>query len=125
MDITIGQTIDFTILIGSLIGAVTVIVVAVNKVMDRQFEKRCGGMMCEIQNIKDTISQFKNQKESLKCLLRSNITSKYYVYKSIGEVPFYEKENMNYLYSQYKSMKGNSYVDELMEDFNNLPIKEM
>lgn len=34
-DITIGQTIDFTILIGSLIGAVSVIVVAVNKLMKK------------------------------------------------------------------------------------------
>ena len=33
--ISIGQTIDFTILIGSLIGAVTAIVVAVNKLMKK------------------------------------------------------------------------------------------
>lgn len=38
--ITIGQTIDFTILIGSLIGAVSVIVIAVNKMLDNQFKKR-------------------------------------------------------------------------------------
>lgn len=54
-NITIGQTIDFTILIGSLIGAVSVIVVAVSKIIDKQFQKRCEGMFCEIQKIKDDI----------------------------------------------------------------------
>ena len=55
MDITIGQTIDFTILIGSLIGAVSVILVAINKVVDKQFAKRCELMTCEIKKIKEDI----------------------------------------------------------------------
>ena len=54
-NITIGATIDFTILVASLISAVTVIVVAVNKIIDKQFKNRCSGMMCEIQRIKDDI----------------------------------------------------------------------
>ena len=53
--ITIGQTIDFTILIGSLIGAVSTIVFTVNKVIDKQFKIRCNGMMCEMQKIKEDI----------------------------------------------------------------------
>lgn len=65
-----------------------------------------------------------NIKKSLKCLLRSNITSQYYVYSKIGHTPSYEKENMNYMYQQYKQMGGNSYVDALMGEFNKLPVKE-
>ena len=30
------------------------------------------------------------QEEALKCLLRSNITSKYYVYSELKEIPYYE-----------------------------------
>ena len=63
-------------------------------------------------------------KRSLKCLLRSNITSQYYVYTKLGHTPSYEKENMNYMYQQYKKMGGNSYVDTLMVDFNKLPVRE-
>ena len=36
----------------------------------------------------------------------------------------YEKENMNYMHNQYKSMGGNSYVNIIMDEFNKLPIKE-
>ncbi len=66
----------------------------------------------------------KIQSEALKCLLRSNITSKYYVYKQLGYVPRYEKENVNYMYAQYKAMEGNSYIDVIIVEFNKLPIKE-
>ena len=66
----------------------------------------------------------KTQNEALKCLLRSNITSKYYVYKQLGYVPRYERENVNYMYTQYKDMNGNSYIDLIMVDFNKLPMKE-
>lgn len=70
------------------------------------------------------IKKEKTQNESLKCLLRSNITSKYYVYKQLGYVPRYERENVNYMYTQYKKMNGNSYIDIIMVDFNELPMKE-
>lgn len=66
----------------------------------------------------------KKQEEALKCLLRSNITSKYYVYSELGEVPRYERENVNYMWEQYNSMGGNSYVGTIMGEFNTLPIKE-
>lgn len=66
----------------------------------------------------------KKQEEALKCLLRSNITSKYYVYSEIGEVPRYERENVNYMWEQYNSMDGNSYVGTIMVDFNKIPVKE-
>lgn len=66
----------------------------------------------------------KKQEEALKCLLRSNITSKHYVYSEIGEVPRYERENVNYMWEQYNSMGGNSYVGTIMKEFNNLPVKE-
>lgn len=65
-----------------------------------------------------------NQEEALKCILRSNITSKYYVYSELGEIPYYEKENINYMHEQYKKMDGNSYVDEIVVEINKLPVKK-
>jgi len=65
-----------------------------------------------------------NQQEALKCLLRSSITSKYYVYSELGAIPLYEKENLNYMNEQYKAMGGNSYILNIMEEINSLPIKK-
>lgn len=64
------------------------------------------------------------QEEALKCLLRSNITSKYYVYSELGEIPYYEKENIDKMFEQYKMMGGNSYVETIVREINNLPIKK-
>ena len=75
--------------------------------------------------IKSFRKREQNQEEALKCLLRSNITSKYYVYKKLGVVPRYEKENVNYMYTQYKNMGGNSYIDLIVVDFNNMPLEEV
>ena len=77
-----------------------------------------------IARLKDYKNRDKNQEEALKCLLRSNITSKYYVYTELKEIPLYEKENINYMYEQYKSMNGNSYVEGLVKEINALPIKK-
>lgn len=76
-----------------------------------------------IARLKEYKNRDKTQEEALKCLLRSSITSKYYVYSELGEIPYYEKENINYLFKQYKAMDGNSYVEEIVTEMNNLPIK--
>lgn len=64
------------------------------------------------------------QQKALMCLLRSNITSKYYVYKELGSIPYYEKENIDKIHEQYKEMGGNSYVDIIVDELNRLPIKK-
>lgn len=64
------------------------------------------------------------QEEALKCLLRSNITSKYYVYSEMKEIPYYEKENVDRMFEQYKKMGGNSYVETIVREINALPIKK-
>ena len=74
--------------------------------------------------VKEYRKKDNTQQEALKCLLRSNITSKYYVYSELGEIPRYEKENLTYMYEQYKNMDGNSYIDEIMVEINSLPIKK-
>lgn len=64
------------------------------------------------------------QEEALKCLLRSSITSKYYVYSEMKEIPYYEKENIDRMFEQYGKMGGNSYVDTIVKEINALPIKK-
>ena len=71
------------------------------------------------------VAYFKSQQEqkkALKCLLRSAITKIYYKYTDLGYIPRFEKENASYLYTQYKAMKGNSYIDEIYPEIIKLPI---
>lgn len=77
-----------------------------------------------VAKIKEYRAKDTNQEEALKCLLRSAITSKYYVYTEIGSIPSYEKENMTYMYEQYKKMGGNSYITNVMAEIGDLPIKK-
>ncbi len=74
--------------------------------------------------IKEYKKRDTTQQEALKCLLRSAITSKYYVYNELGCIPLYEKENINYMNEQYVKMGGNSYISKIMEEINQLPIKK-
>ena len=76
-----------------------------------------------VAQLKNYNKRYKNQEEALKCLLRSNITSKYYVYTELGCIPEYEKENVNYLAECYFSMGGNSYIKTIIKEINMLPIK--
>ena len=77
-----------------------------------------------IARLKDYKRRDKNQEEALKCLLRSNITSKYYVYTELKAIPLYEKENIDYMFEQYDKMGGNSYVEGLVKEINGLSIKK-
>lgn len=104
-NITIGQTIDFTILIGSLIGAVTVIIVALNKILDKQFKKRCEPINEEIKNLKKDIKtmdigQCKNfLVRFLKDIEQGN------------EVDEVERERASEVYDHYtKDLDQNSYI---------------
>ena len=76
-----------------------------------------------VAKVKDYKKRDINQEEALKCLLRSNITSKYYVYNELKEIPLYEKENIDYMFEIYKKLGGNSYVGGLVEEINKLPVK--
>ena len=77
-----------------------------------------------VAKVKEYKSKENNQEKALKCLLRSAITSKYYVYTELKAIPMYEKENIIYMYEQYKAMGGNSYIDKIIEELSKLPIKK-
>lgn len=74
--------------------------------------------------VKEHKKKDNQQQDALMCLLRSNVTSKYYVYKELGSIPYYEKENIDKIFEQYQRMGGNSYVKIIVEEINKLPIKK-
>ena len=77
-----------------------------------------------VAKLKDYKKRDTSQEEALKCLLRSNITSKYYAYTELGCIPEYEKETVNCLAECYFSMSGNSYIKTIIKEINMLPIKK-
>lgn len=49
-------------------------------------------------------------------IIRDIITHIYVKYQDKKKIPHYEKENLLSLFEQYKKLKGNSYIKQLMEE---------
>lgn len=54
--------------------------------------------------------------EGVKCLLRSKMLETYYRHKDTKELRQYEKENFAMLYTAYKALKGNSFIDDIAKE---------
>lgn len=70
------------------------------------------------------VNERKTEKEALKCLLRSELTQLYYTIIERSFIYSHEKENVNYLFSAYEGLKGNSYVAPLVKELNELPVQK-
>ena len=57
----------------------------------------------------------KNINESTKCTLRNDILDIYDRCKDSGKITRYQLTSIMYSYDRYKSLKGNSFVDEIIE----------
>lgn len=55
-------------------------------------------------------------RDGQKCLLRSEMLHIYYEYKDSKTIRQYEYENFLYLYSAYKALKGNSFIDKIKKE---------
>ena len=53
--------------------------------------------------------------EGIKCQLRSEMLRTYYHNREKKTIRQYEYENFVFLYEAYKSLKGNSFIDEIYE----------
>lgn len=56
------------------------------------------------------------EKESVKCLLRSEIVRIYYANRGRRALHSFEYENIAMLYHAYKEMGGNSFVDRIWDE---------
>lgn len=57
----------------------------------------------------------------VQALLRNALVSSYERGHEKGFVPIYERENINYLYHNYKNLDGNGVIEDLMEKVMDLP----
>lgn len=60
-------------------------------------------------------------KKGVRALLRANIIAIYNKYIDIGEIPIYERENLEHLYTEYKALGGNGVIEDLIEKLHDLP----
>ena len=57
-----------------------------------------------------------NVARGVKCQLRSDMLHIYYAHKDTKQIRQYEKENFIFLYKAYKSLKGNSFIDDIYNE---------
>lgn len=76
-----------------------------------------------INKLKRLKSEESDLKDSVRSMLRSDITNYYYRAMERGYILRWEKENVSYLYGSYKNLEGNSYIDIIMVDIEELPVK--
>ena len=60
--------------------------------------------------------------EATKCTLRNDILSIYDRCKENKKITKYQLESIEYSYKQYKALKGNSFVENLVEKVENFEI---
>lgn len=56
-----------------------------------------------------------NINKSTKCTLRNDILDIYDRCKEKGKITHYQLQSLMYSYDRYKKLKGNSFVDEIIE----------
>ena len=61
--------------------------------------------------------------DAIKCLLRNDILAIYDKCKDSKIITRYQLQSVHLSYSIYKKLKGNSFIDEIMEEIKNFEMK--
>lgn len=62
-------------------------------------------------------------KEGQKCLLRSEMLKIYYEHKDEESIRQHTRENMDFLYTAYKALGGNSFIDDIYNEVREWEIR--
>lgn len=67
----------------------------------------------------------KNQaiENGVQALLRNELIKNFREYKIKGEITLLDKENMEHMFTEYFNLGGNGMMQEVHEEFINIPIK--
>ena len=72
---------------------------------------------------RDNEAEYRNIKEGIKALLRSQMLRDYNKFTELGYAPIYARENFEDCYKQYHNLGGNGVMDDLREKFLDLPTE--
>lgn len=75
-----------------------------------------------LNTINDINKKLDNSMESQRNTCRNLITDMYYKYGREGEIPRYKHELLIKTYSNYKSMGGNSFIDEIYAEMKEFKV---
>lgn len=76
-----------------------------------------------LDNMKKITEQNEIQSEALVSVIRNTIMHLYYQYKGLGKISAYERENIEKLYKAYKSLGGNSFVADCVDEIRKMPTE--
>jgi hypothetical protein len=62
--------------------------------------------------------------KGVKALLRDRIVAVYELYMGKGYMPVYARENVQEMYKEYKNLKGNGVIDDLICKLYALPTEK-
>lgn len=79
----------------------------------------------QMEKINQLIDREDHSAKTDKHILRSLITAKYYTYMAEQSLPMYERECIMLLYSDYKALNGNTFIDSLYNQLMTLPSEEL
>lgn len=104
-------------LIAGLIGAIVAYIIATpKKLKERQDELR--------RDEKVKQKQLDSLEKAVNALLKDRIIANYNQLAVKNSASEFEKRNVHTLFTSYKELHGNGYIDELVEAIINLPISK-
>ena len=68
-------------------------------------------------------AELKKQSMALQASLRNSILDIYNDSIAKGHMTMFEKQNLSKLFSEYKNLQGNSFICDLVNELNELPVK--
>ena len=68
-------------------------------------------------------AELKKQSMALQASLRNSILVIYNDSIAKGHMTMFEKQNLSKLFSEYKNLQGNSFICDLVNELNELPVK--
>ena len=69
-------------------------------------------------------AEMRRQSEAIKSDLRDSILRLYYDTKKSGHITMFELCNLGELYTNYKALGGNSFIDECVQRMKELEVRE-
>lgn len=99
---------DAILTIAQIAGAITGIVAA---------------LVLLIKPLRERVIGMKEIAAAQRCLLRQSMLNTYYRHKAEDKLRQYEYENFLYLYTAYKAMGGNSFIDKIKTEVDTWEVE--
>ena len=77
----------------------------------------------QVEQNNEINTELKKQSMALQASLRNSILVIYNDSIAKGHMTMFEKQNLSKLFSEYKNLQGNSFICDLVNELNDMPVK--